>query len=87
MTINTYIVGAAYKKVADTADAAVAVQSIGTAGLRVATGADDATPDADADSLLLRHGDEPMTRADFLTGAVYVKSALQYRAGEAAVAT
>ena len=84
MAMTTYAAGSAYVRVATAADVNVAIQATGTAGLRVTPGADDAIPDADAASLLLKYG-QMTGRSEFLTGAIYVRSALQGRDSEASV--
>lgn len=84
MAMTTHAVGSSYVRVATAAAVNVALQATGTAGLRVTPGADDVTPEEDAASLLLRYG-QMTGRSEFLTGAIYVRSALQGRESEATV--
>jgi hypothetical protein len=84
MAMTTHAVGATYTRVASAAAVNVALQATGTAGLRVTPGEDEVTPDDDAPSLLLKYG-QMTGRSEFLTGAIYARSALQGRASEATV--
>jgi len=84
MTIAYHAVGAAYTKVADAADATVSIQATGTAGLRVCPGLDGEIPAATTPSFLVEYKNV-LTRDDITEGAIYVKSALENRASQAAV--
>jgi hypothetical protein len=86
MAMVKYACGSTYVRVAAAADTGVTVQATGTAGLRVTSGIDGETPDADTDGFLIVYGNA-VTRAEIPEGAIWAKSALENRASEATAET